>query len=110
MERLPMVAPRAAGVQHRPVRDAVLDAHAVVAHGLGEPEQFLGGFPLHAQRGQEGGDLRRGGAAFQNLGHRRHGLGRGERFPVKDLVQVGQERHAIVKCGAFFEPTTSPIL
>jgi hypothetical protein len=85
------VAPGATGVDE----DLPVDPHVIGAgpHHLGGAGDLLDRLPLEPERGQEGADLGRGGAAVGHLAHQLHHLGAGQ-VAAGDQPRDGREDHA----------------
>ncbi len=90
VERARSVAAGAAGVDERLIRDAQMtgeNRRSVAPHGRREADQFVDRLALHAQAGEERGNLRIGGEPGEDILHRGLGLGAGKVFIRDDFFE-----------------------
>src|SRR5229473_2868318 len=81
-----------AGLGHQ-VRVVGPHLHRLLPHHLGEADQLLDRLGLHAERGQEGGDLGVGGRARHDRFHGRRGLDPAQVAPVDEGAErLGDDR------------------
>ena len=96
VDRVVKIAAGADNVEHGLGGDAVVDAHAAVAHGAGETGELGGGFAFDAEGGEECRQARRRDLAAQDELHGGVRLRGGQVTAIHHLVEGLEKGHGIL--------------